>query len=488
MQETIDFVFERTGEKIDYSTLEELSNVNQLIPVFLFSGHVGCRVDGVIVYEKMKAYFTHDDFFMHKTKNYQSYSMYGDCDAPEWIEIDTPFTIQRILKQQMTIHKVFDEVFLFTQTPTPEIGKLDAIKLSTIDFDDVRFERNQLLGLFSTANNLKESPEKADDKSTLAPSELGEYQKLLITYELFTPEKIASLLTDSNPAYNHNNDDYNARLDMVSNAIDAGKLNYVNDKDEISAEQIKIWLKNNKIVFEGFNDDLSLEQSIQVNELQKRIDELESQLLKFQKVAPDDVVTIPFGKRIDFIDKDLPQSERIKQSYELYSDNVGFHEDKHPVNTPDEMIKRIQGLLKVIKRKDSKIAELEKQTADPKEQINKANTELAAAKDDTTAQPIDWQSIGKNENIYPPELHLALMIWQRIYLDNELNNLHLNSHNSKFEVIAKKINLDHETTLGKRVAMLINTANSKNDQTTLANQLRAIEQLYMPAKKEKATP
>lgn len=99
MQETIDFVFERTGEKIDYSTLEELSNVNQLTPVFLFSGYVGYPVDGVTVYEKMKAYFTHDDFFMHKTRNYQSYSMYGDCDAPEWIEIDTPFTIQRILKQ-----------------------------------------------------------------------------------------------------------------------------------------------------------------------------------------------------------------------------------------------------------------------------------------------------------------------------------------------------------------------------------------------------
>ncbi len=494
MQETIDFVFERTGEKIDYSTLEELSNVNQLIPVFLFSGHVGCRVDGVIVYEKMKAYFTHDDFFMHKTKNYQSYSMYGDCDAPEWIEIDTPFTIQRILKQQMTIHKVFDEVFLFTQTPTPEIGKLDAIKLSTIDFDDVRFERNQLLGLFSNANKLKESPKKADDKSTLAPSELGEYQKLLITYELFTPEKIACLLTDSNPAYNHNNDNYNARLDMVSNAIDAGKLNYINSKDEISAEQIKMWLKNNKIVFEGFNDDLSLEQSIQVSQLQKRIDDLESQLSKFQTAAPD-VVSIPFGKRIDLINKDLPQDERLKESYQIYSNDFSFHEDKHPVNTPDEMIERIQGLLKVIKRKDSKILELEKQTNAPahaqaeidelKEQLNKANAELVAAKTATTAQPFDWQNM--SEHIYPPELHLAIMIWQRIYVDNELKEKHIPSHNGKASAIARKIGLNPKSTLFNRVAMIINTAKSKNEQASLAEPLRAIEQLYMPPRKEKTT-
>jgi len=327
--------------------------------------------------------------------------------------------------------------------------------------------------------------------------ELGEYQKLLITYELFTPEKIACLLTDSNPAYNHNNDDYNARLDMVSNAIDAGKLNYVNDKDEISAEQIKIWLKNNKIIFEGFNDDLSylsLEQSIQVSQLQKRIDELESQLSKFQTAAPD-VVSIPFGKRIDLINKDLPQDERLKESYQIYSNDFSFHEDKHPVNTPDEMIERIQGLLKVIKRKDSKILELEKQTNAPahaqaeidelKEQLNKANAELVAAKTATTAQPFDWQNM--SEHIYPPELHLAIMIWQRIYVDNELKEKHIPSHNGKASAIARKIGLNPKSTLFNRVAMIINTAKSKNEQASLAEPLRAIEQLYMPPRKEKTT-
>lgn len=420
MQETIDFVFERTGEKIDYSTLEELSNVNQLIPVFLFSGHVGCRVDGVIVYEKMKAYFTHDDFFMHKTRNYQSYSMYGDCDVPEWIEIDTPFTIQRILKQQMTIHKVFDEVFLFTQTPTPEIGKLDAIKLSTIDFDEVRFSRNELSFLFADKRN-----------------------------------EINDTLSQLN---------YDGEIERADTYADVIKI-------ETEASQLML--------------------------AQEKIAELERQLSKFQAAAPD-VVNIPFGKRIDFIDKNLPQSERIKQSYEIYSDNMSFHEDMHPVNTPDEMIKRIQGLLKVIKRKDSKILELEQQTNAPahaqaeidelKEQLSKVSAELTAAKIATTAQPLDWQSIGKNENIYPPELHLALMIWQRIYLDNELKNNHLNYHTDKFKVIANRMNLDPNSTLGKRIAMLINTAYSKNQQASLADPLRAIEQLHMPPMKETTTP
>lgn len=106
------------------------------------------------------------------------------------------------------------------------------------------------------------------------------------------------------------------------------------------------------------------QQQAQDKELHKKIAELEKQLSKFQAAVPD-VVNIPFGKRLDFIDKNLPQSERIEKSYELYSDNMSFHEDIHPVNTPDEMIKRIQGLLKVIKEKDSKILELEKQTNTP---------------------------------------------------------------------------------------------------------------------------
>lgn len=320
----------------------------------------------------------------------------------------------------MTIHKVFDEVFLFTQTPTPEIGKLDAIKLSTIDFDEVRFSRNELSFLFTNKRNE---------------------------------------INDTLSQLNHENELEQA--DMCAQTI----------KTEREASQLK--------------------------EAQDKIAELEKQLSKFQAAAPD-VVNIPFGKRIDLTNKKLPPDERLKESYQIYSNDFSFHEDTHPVNTPDEMIKRIQGLLKVIKRKDSKILELEQQTNAPahaqaeidelKEQLSKASAELAAAKTATTAQPIDWQSIGGNENIYPPELHLALMIWQRIYLDNELKNNHLNYHTDKFKVIARRMNLDPNSTLGKRIAMIINKAYSKNQQASLADPLRAIEQLHMPPMKETTTP
>lgn len=73
------------------------------------------------------------------------------------------------------------------------------------------------------------------------------------------------------------------------------------------------------------------------------------------------IINIPFGKRLDMTNRSLPIEERLKQSYETYSHDFSFYDDMHAVNTPDEMIKRIQGLLKVIREKDLKVKELEKQ-------------------------------------------------------------------------------------------------------------------------------
>ena len=237
-------------------------------------------------------------------------------------------------------------------------------------------------------------------------------------------------------------------------------------------------------------------EASQLKEAQDKIAELEQQLSKFQAAAPD-VVTIPFGKRIDLTNKKLSPDERLKESYQIYSNDFSFHEDMHPVNTPDEMIKRIQGLLEVIKRKDSKIAELEKQTNTPanaqaeidelKEQLDKTNAELVTAKTATTAQPLNWQNM--SEYIYPPELHLSMMIWQRIYADEELkeSHPHITSHARKFELIAKRMNLDPDKELGKRIEKITNIAFTKNGQSVLAVPLHAVTGLHMPPIKEKTT-
>lgn len=272
IRQAIDFVFELTGEKIDGSTLEELSNIEKLTPVFLFSGYVGYPDDKSIRYDKMKAYFTHDDFFMHQTRNYESYSMYSDADVPEWIEIHSPFTIQNIIKRQSSAYEIRDEVFLFKNTPIGELDKLDDLKYSQIDFDEVRFSRNELINVF----NVKKSYENAQNEfefymnaaKTIRDSVTADMnarndlieptgsQRLLISYVLFTPHQITCLLSNDNPAYSHNDDRYNAYKDMVSNAIETKALNPINDKEQIPAEQVKLWLARYNFIIRGFNDNL----------------------------------------------------------------------------------------------------------------------------------------------------------------------------------------------------------------------------------------
>lgn len=136
-------------------------------------------------------------------------------------------------------------------------------------------------------------------------------------------------------------------------------------------------------------------------------------------------------------------------------------------------------------------AQLEKANADNaalKEQLSKVSAELTAAKTATTAQPLNWQNM--SEHIYPPELHLSMMIWQRIYADEELkeSHPHITSHAGKFELIAKRMNLNPDKELGKRIEKITNIAYTKNGQTLLAVPLHAVKGLHMPPIKEKTTP
>ena len=139
----------------------------------------------------------------------------------------------------------------------------------------------------------------------------------------------------------------------------------------------------------------------------------------------------------------------------------------------------ISDLEKQIKQLTADHDQAQTTIAELKEQLNIANTTLTNTKSISIAQSFDWQNM--NEHIYPPELHLALMIWQRIYWDNELKDSHITSHNGKFEAIAKKVNLNPKSTLGKRVRMVINTAHTKKKQNELADQLQAIDQINISA-------
>lgn len=502
MQETVDFVFELTGEKINWSTLEELSNVEQLTPVFLFSGYVSYPDINhkTIRYDKMKAYFTHDDFFMHKTRNYESYSMHSNADVPEWIEIHSPFTIQNIIKHQSSAYEVHDEVFLFKNPPIGELDKLDDLKYSQIDFDDVRFSRNELIVIFDikpekrTAQNefdfylgaMGAIKERASAEiSRRSKLSLVGNQKILASYALFTPHHIACFLSNENPAYEQNNNMYCAYLDMVKNAIEADVLKPINEKEQLSTEQVKEWLANNNFVYRGFNDgtptyadqlaemkEEGVAAHVKVLNLTDKLEDLElDNMLKTHVASELNDSSKEDKKRIAELEHQLAD-KNTNASFMMGSPTVEQGEPRDSEQIISDLKKQIKQLTSDQDQTQTTIAKL-------KEQLNIANTTLTNAKSVSIAQPFDWQNM--SEHIYPPELHLALMVWQRIYWDNELKDSHITSHNGKFEAIAKKINLNPKSTLGKRVRMVINTAHTKKKQSELAEQLQSIEHINISA-------
>lgn len=423
MTETIDFVAELTGEVINWSTLEELSNIDKLTPVFLFSGYVSYPDINykTIRYDKMKAYFTHDDFFMHQTRNYQSYSMYSDADVPEWIEIHSPFKIQDIIKKQSEVYSVFDEVFLFKNPPIGAVDKLDDLKHSNIDFDEVRFSRNELIALFNVKKpyasaqnefefylNAAKTIRDSVTADTNARNDLIEpvgSQRLLISYVLFTPHEVTCLLSNDNPAYTHNDDKYNAYNDMVGNAIEAKVLNPINDKEQIPAEQIKSWLARYNFIIRGFNDNLS-----------------------------NDTDKIPAPK--------VTQTE--------------------PPNN-EQLINKLAAA-------NNKIAELTKL--------------LTQAKAELTDKPIDnniekdhlynWQAMDKNQ--YPPELHLAIEIWIEYYQADVIE--HISQFDAgRFNRIASKFNLSNGN-LKSRIRSLLTPLESKLKSPSLIDSLKEIDIIH----------
>lgn len=502
MQETVDFVFELTGEKINWSTLEELSNVEQLTPVFLFSGYVSYPDinQKTIRYDKMKAYFTHDDFFMHQTRNYESYSMHSDADVPEWIEIHSPFTIQNIIKHQSSAYEVHDEVFLFKNPPIGELDKLDELKYSQIDFDDVRFSRNELITVFDIKQEKRTAQNEFDfylgamdaikERASAEISRRNELnlvgnQKILASYALFTPHHIACFLSNENPAYEQNSDMYCAYLDMVKNAIEADVLKPINEKEQISTEQVKEWLANNNFIYKSFNDgtptyagqmaemkEEGVATHVKVLNLTDKLEDLElDNMLKTHVASELNDLSKEDKKRIAELERQIAEME-ANASFMMGTPTVEQGEPRGSEQTISDLKKQIKQLTADHDQAQTTIAEL-------KEQLNIANTTLTNTKSISIAQSFDWQNM--NEHIYPPELHLALMIWQRIYWDNELKDSHITSHNGKFEAIAKKVNLNPKSTLGKRVRMVINTAHTKKKQNELADQLQAIDQINISA-------
>lgn len=148
---------------------------------------------------------------------------------------------------------------------------------------------------------------------------LGSYQRKLINRSSYSPEQIICLMTNEDPDSIGHDDKYLAYWDIIKSAIASNELVPLNDNQDVEADQVKRWLKNKGLFYQKSNSDLPLTQAAQVNELQKRIDELEKELNFFKKGSNDagEVINVEFTDDeyrdiVEFANKDgVSESEYI---------------------------------------------------------------------------------------------------------------------------------------------------------------------------------
>lgn len=177
--------------------------------------------------------------------------------------------------------------------------------------DLLSFEPLDGLLHFDNINN-KESKTKEPTQQ-----EIGKYQRLLITYSLFTPDQVVCLLIDENPACISHNDEYHACCDMVSTALDANELTPINEKYQIKAEQVKAWFTKCGFIFTGFNDkiDQSSQQLIDVQEnivpLATDYDDIQAPSIIYPAEPPKDIK----------VHTDLGEYQKELITYDVFTPN-----------------------------------------------------------------------------------------------------------------------------------------------------------------------
>lgn len=77
-----------------------------------------------------------------------------------------------------------------------------------------------------------------------------------------------------------------------------------------------------------------------------------------------------------------------------------------------------------------------------KEENNKLKKQLAQNNTEVSLK-YDWQSM--KSYIYPPELHIAIIMWEKMYASDELISQHLTRHSDRFRNVAKKMGLTKES-------------------------------------------
>ena len=124
----------------------------------------------------------------------------------------------------------------------------------------------------STQNNMTKDWEETSQPSeklirVKTHTDLGEYQKELVTYDSFTPNQIVCLILNYPPNSRSSDRQFVLYMMWIDSGINSGELIPFNQEQEIEAQQVKIWLARNHYVYKDFNDNIPADPVEQVRQL-----------------------------------------------------------------------------------------------------------------------------------------------------------------------------------------------------------------------------
>ena len=179
-------------------------------------------------------------------------------------------------------------IYRYTNGVEPEVKTFcNIIGNGVIGFDDIYIPKEQLDALFNSSKVHDIEQQRIDSlyyEHTIFPAEhpkdntpqtdLGEYQKELITYNVFTPDQIICLILNYPPSSSSSDRKFISYMFMIAASISSGELVPFNEEQQIEAQQVKVWLARHNYVYKDFNDHISNDPIAHIKQLKEIIAQL----------------------------------------------------------------------------------------------------------------------------------------------------------------------------------------------------------------------
>ena len=310
---------------------------------------------------------------------------------------------------------------------------------------------------------------------------LGEYQEHLIHLDLFTPNEIACLVYNLNPYDDSSKSSlqYIQVMKMIETSIKAGKLEVFNDDGLIEADKVKRYLADKNIKIERFNKGLmNIDEPVFLDEVTsavyKSVNDSNFSSLAARLGVPPNILRNKINPT--YASEELTLTEAI-HIMELTNDFSILQAIISRLSLNQELSTNNSPLNNQLNSAQAEIESLKAENCILKEQLERQPTHaLTSGANNNLFFDFDWQPI--DEYKYPPELNLALIIWNKAYLTDDIKNAHITDHSAKFDLIASRIGLNKNTHGGALIDRLkkITTPQIKKQGADI-EKLRTIEGL-----------